>query len=199
MIFYFIRHGQTDWNVEGRIQGCQDCELNTAGIAQAAKLGKKVLKSNIRFSKIYTSKKKRALRTAEILGEITNTEYIPTDGLEEINFGDWEGLTWAQIEEKFPDKYRQWNSERRYTNTPNGESYQQMLERVLSALHKIIASNSESVAIVTHGAVIMGLLCYITNSPFDETGKFKPDNTDIVEIDSSRLVCQDSVCNRSAV
>jgi probable phosphoglycerate mutase len=111
-------------------------------------------------------------------------ECIPIDGLEEINLGSWEGLTWKEVREKYPTEYEEWYQKRRYTKAPNGESYQDMIDRVLEAIHKIIASNKDNVAIVTHGAVIMCLQCYITNTPFDEMGKFKADNANITEIDS---------------
>ncbi len=185
MILYFIRHGQTDWNVAGRIQGSYDSELNETGIDQAKELGSKVLESDLKIVRIYSSKQKRALKTAAIISEITNVECIPIDGLEEINLGSWEGLTWKEVREKYPTEYEEWYQKRRYTKAPNGESYQDMIERVLEAIHKIIASNKDNAAIVTHGAVIMCLQCYITNTPFDEMGKFKAENANIIEIDSS--------------
>lgn len=187
MILYFIRHGQTDWNVNGKIQGSYESELNHTGIFQAEELSKKVLGSNMKFSKIYSSKQKRAMKTAEILSKATNVEYIPVEGLEEINFGDWEGLSWKEIREQFPTEYEEWYHNRRYTKPPKGESYQDMLDRVMDAIHKIISVNSEDVAIVTHSAVIMCLQCYITDTPFHEMAKFKSDNTNITEIDSSLL------------
>lgn len=188
MVLYFIRHGQTDWNVKGKIQGSYDSELNDFGIIQAEELSKKVLKSNITFSKIYSSKQKRALKTAEVLSEVTSVEYIPVEGLEEINFGDWEGLSWKEVQEKYPKEYEEWYLNRRYTKSPRGESYQDMLERVLEAIHKIIATSSDNVAIVTHSAVIMCLQCYIADIPFNEMGKFKTENANITEIDSSMII-----------
>lgn len=188
MKLYFIRHGQTDWNVKGKIQGSYDSELNDIGIKQAEELSKKVLESNIKFSKIYSSKQKRALKTAEVLSEVTSVEYLPVEGLEEINLGDWEGFSWNEVKEKYSKKYEKWYINRRYTKAPNGEAYQDMLERVLDAIHKIIDTNSDNVVIVTHSAVIMCLQCYITNTPFNEMGKFKTDNANITEIDSSMIV-----------
>ena len=67
MKLYFIRHGQTDWNVQGKIQGSKDTELNDIGINQAGELSSKFLDANIKLSKIYSSKQKRALKTAEMV------------------------------------------------------------------------------------------------------------------------------------
>lgn len=189
MILYFIRHGQTDWNVQGKIQGSYDSELNENGIMQAEALGEHIRNSNINFSKIYSSKQKRAYKTAEILGKVTNIECLPYDGLEEIDMGAWEGLSWKEVKETYPREYGEWYINRRYTKIPNGESYNDMLERVLDALHEIIeVSKDGNVAIVTHSAVVMCLQCYITGTDFREMKKFKPGNAGVVEIDSSRFV-----------
>jgi Fructose-2,6-bisphosphatase len=184
MKLFLIRHGQTDWNLEGRIQGSYDSELNCTGIVQAEELSKKVLEKNYKFSKIYSSPQKRAVKTAQILSEITGVDYVQLKGLEEINLGEWEGLSWAEVKEKFPAEYEEWYKNRRYTKAPKGESYQDMLERLLSAIDEIIAENSSNIAIVTHSAVIMCLQCYITNTPFNKMMKFKADNTAITEFDS---------------
>jgi len=185
MKLFLIRHGQTDWNLKGKIQGSYDSDLNENGILQAEELSRKVLENKYKFSKIYSSKQKRAMKTAEILSEATKVDYIPIKGLEEINLGEWEGLSWVEVKEKFPSEYEEWYENRRYTKSPKGESYQEMLERVLEAISKIIEEEDcESVAIVTHSAVIMCLQCYITNTAFNDMTKFKADNTSITEIDS---------------
>jgi len=188
MKLFLIRHGQTDWNLKGKIQGSCDIELNDTGVKQAEELGNKILEENYKFSKIYSSSQKRAIKTAEILSEITNVDYISIDGLEEMNLGEWEGLSWSEIKEKYPVEYEEWFIKRRYTKTPNGESYQDMLERVLTSIHKIIDENCNEVIIVTHSAVIMCIQCYLTNTPFDEMTKFKTDNASIIEIDSDLLI-----------
>lgn len=188
MKLFLIRHGQTDWNIKGKIQGSCDIELNDTGIIQAEELSNKVLENKYEFSRIYSSPQKRAVRTAEILSKVTNVDYISMEGLEEINLGEWEGLSWAEVKEKFPTEYDEWYINRRYTKPPKGESYQDMVERVLTAIHKIINENCDNVVIVTHSAVIMCIQCYLTNTPFDEMTKFKTENTSITEIDSGLLL-----------
>lgn len=188
MKLFLIRHGQTDWNIKGKIQGSCDIELNVTGIKQAEELSSKILKDKYKFSKIYSSLQRRAVKTAEILSKVTNVEYISMKGLEEINLGEWQGLSWAEVKEKYPAEYKEWYINRRYTKPPKGESYQDMLQRVLISIHKIIDENCDDVVIVTHGAVIMCIQCYLTNTPFDEMMKFKTDNTSITEIDSDLLM-----------
>ena len=185
MKLIFIRHGQTDWNVQGKIQGSYDSELNDTGIKQAMNLSEKLLNLNYKFSKIYSSPQKRALKTAEILSKSSNVDYISVKDLQEMNMGKWEGLSWKEVEENYPNEYKEWYLNRRYTKTPDGESYQDMLERVLKAIHKIINENNEDVVIVSHSAVIMCLQCYVTNTPFNDMLKFKTKNANITEIDSN--------------
>lgn len=185
MKLIFIRHGQTDWNVQGKIQGSYDSELNATGIEQAMSLSEKLFNLNYKFSKIYSSPQKRALKTAEILSKSSNVDYISVKDLQEMNMGKWEGLSWREVEENYPNEYKEWHLNRRYTKTPEGESYQDMLERVLKAIHKIINENNENVVIVSHSAVIMCLQCYVTNTPFNEMLKFKTKTATITEIDSN--------------
>ena len=184
MKILLIRHGQTDWNFMGKIQGSYDSELNETGIVQAEELSKKLIENNYKLSRIYSSKQKRAIKTAQILSKAINVDSIQINGLEEMNLGEWEGLSWAEVKEKFPTEYEEWYIHRRYTKTPKGESYQDMLERALIAIRKIIKENCSDVAIVTHSAVIMCLQCYVTNTSFNEMMKFNVDNTTILEFDS---------------
>lgn len=195
MKLLLIRHGQTDWNVEGKIQGSYNSELNDNGIRQAKELSEKIINGHYKFSKIYTSRQKRAIKTAQILSEAARIDYVPIEGLEEINLGLWEGLSWAEVKEKFPNEYEEWYVNRRYTQPPQGESYQQMLERVLTVIHKIIGENDKNIAIVTHSAVIMCIQCYLTDTPFEEMTKFKTDNTAIIELDSELILTAKSIKN----
>ncbi|MGX7394685.1 histidine phosphatase family protein [Carnobacterium mobile] len=94
------------------------------------------------------------------------------------------GLSWTEVQEKYPVEYEEWYTSRRYTKPPRGESYQDMLQRVLASIHKIINENSENVVIVTHSAVIMCVQCYLTNTPFDKMTNFKTSNTSITELNS---------------
>lgn len=86
MRLHLTRHGQTDWNIKGKIQGGCDIELNDNGIRQAEELGNTVLKNKYKFSKIYASPQRRAIKTAEILSKVTNVEYISIEGVEQINY-----------------------------------------------------------------------------------------------------------------
>jgi probable phosphoglycerate mutase len=188
MKLYFIRHGQTDWNQAGRIQGSCDIHLNSTGLKQAEELCKKLFELDYPISRIYTSKQMRALQTATVLSEASELELFPVDGLEEVNLGLWEGLSWSDVREKYPKEYEDWYHNRRYSNAHTGETYQEVVVRAMAAIHRIILENEAAVAIVTHNAVIMCLQCYLTDTPFHDMKRFKAANTSITILESDAFL-----------
>lgn len=186
MKLYLVRHGETDWNTLSRIQGNTDTVLNEKGRQQAAELADK-LKEGYQIRRIYTSDRRRARDTAGIIGERLGITPKVENGLEEINFGRWEGCTWQQVKEKFPEEYQIWHRNRRYHVPPSGESYQQLLERLLPTIDDIINENEqeeEDLLVVTHSAVIMTLMSYLYDTPFEDMAKnYRTGNTGIVELD----------------
>ena len=101
MRLLLVRHGETDWNAAGRIQGCTDTPLNARGRAQAAALAEK-LRSSERAEALYTSPLRRAAETAEIIGSALGLRPEPVEALREISFGVWEGCSWAEIQRRWP-------------------------------------------------------------------------------------------------
>lgn len=187
MKFYFVRHGETDWNVMKHIQGQTDTELNSKGISQAYETAEKIAAGNYGITEIYSSRQKRAVKTAEIIGEKLGIVPVIKPGLEEMTFGDWEGHSWTDVKEIFKDHYELWVTDRRYTRTPNGESYNDVLMRVISALKEIAAGKPEgNVLIASHSAVIRILLTYVNGQDFNITpGNLKIRNGEIFEVDST--------------
>ena len=120
MKLFLTRHGQTDWNAEKRIQGCTDIPLNAVGISQAEALAKRVEEDGTKIRRIYTSWMNRAKTTGSIVAEHMGYECLVQDGLEEIRFGDWEGLTWNEVRKQFPEEFDVWFHARRYTRPPQG-------------------------------------------------------------------------------
>lgn len=187
MKFYFIRHGQTDWNVAKKIQGKTDIGLNPEGIRQAEKLGEDLLKRDYDIRKIYTSRLKRAYDTAAIISEKLDVEYEVLDGIEEIDLGLWEGMSWVQVKEKYPLEYKIWFENRGASEPPEGESYTEMLDRVIPALNKLKENEQGNVAVVTHSAVIMALLSHINNTPLENMAQYKAANTSVVMVESEAI------------
>jgi phosphoserine phosphatase len=155
---FLIRHGQTEWNSQGRYQGAQDTILTETGIKQA-ELAKKYL-SRVNFTNFYSSPKKRAIQTASIITDGSNIKVNIREDLKELNFGKWEGMTFEDINSVYRQDYQNWLSDP-YVNTPtDGESFKVLLERAGNEVNKIVNENPDgsNVGIVTHGGVIIALL-----------------------------------------
>ncbi|MCM1135829.1 MAG: histidine phosphatase family protein [Clostridium sp.] len=182
MKLYLARHGETDWNIANKIQGQTDTFLNEKGRQQADKLAEQLGKE-YRIKEIYASGKARALETANIIGGELGIVPKVKQGLEEISFGKWEGYTWKEVRETFPKEYLIWRTNRRYEIPPMGESYQQLLGRLLPALSDIMEKEREDTLAVTHSAVIMTLMSYLYDTPFEDMARnYKTRNAEIVEL-----------------
>jgi probable phosphoglycerate mutase len=184
MEIFFVRHGETDFNVAGRIQGGMDIPLNNTGIEQANKLAEKCAENEMKFDAVFSSSKLRASKTADIVSKRLGLHFEVVEGLEEIDLGEWQGLTWAEVKEKYKDNYNEWFKNRRYTKVINGESHQDMIDRVFKALKKLIDLRHERILVVTHSAVIMCMQCIIKDVPFNEMTNYKPKNAELVKFDS---------------
>ena len=123
------RHGQTDWNAAGRIQGASDVPLNENGREQARQLASKLAASGGRLGAIYSSPLKRALETAGIIGRELGISPVSERALMELSFGDWEGCSWDEIGRRWPEQFAAYSADRRNYAPPNGESYAEMLGR----------------------------------------------------------------------
>ena len=171
MSILLARHGETDWNVERRIQGNTDIPLNENGIRQAHSLSsyleREEREKGVPLSFVFTSPLKRAEETAEIVGKrlAVPVEVIP--GLEEMDFGVCEGKSWLQAKAEYAKGIEEWEENKRYHKIPGGESYQDVLERFFSAWSLIkkklkeqpaFSLREKDILLVTHGALIMLLL-----------------------------------------
>ena len=191
MKIYFARHGQTDWNILGKVQGTTDIPLNENGISQAKLLCKNLKEKDISFEKIYTSYQDRAVKTAQIVDEHFHTGYEIVRGLEEMNLGLFEGHTWDEILSLYSEEHKLWLSNKRYNRSPGGESYQMVMERLFKALDYILeqhdVSSDKNLLIISHGAVIMTLLAMKRNIPFEKSHTIEVDNASPIEFSIEEL------------
>ena len=105
MKLYFVRHGETEWNVKKKIQGKTDIPLNENGIRQAKELACQLVEEDISVKHVYHSPQLRAAETARIAAEALHATCIPLDGLVEMNLGSWEGSNWRVIERENSPEY----------------------------------------------------------------------------------------------
>lgn len=171
MDIYLIRHGETDYNKKRRLQGVTDIPLNAKGIELAEKTAKGL--QNIRFDKIYTSPLIRARKTAEIIRGERDIPIIPTEGLKEISFGDYEGLTILKENYNIPDPdfCNFFDAPEKYHTPPNGESLEHLRERTSSFVRGIMNDpecEGLTLLMASHGAAIRGMLSGLLGLPISQ-------------------------------
>ncbi|OZU89426.1 histidine phosphatase family protein [Virgibacillus indicus] len=141
-----IRHGETDWNAAGRLQGKTDIPLNSKGVKQAEACSTFLTSSH--YDVLITSPLKRARQTAEIINQLLHLPLLVMDDFAERYFGDAEGMTYDERSFAFPDK-----------NYPNQEGKEDFSNRIMTGLQHINQSYpDQKVLLVAHGAVIKSVL-----------------------------------------
>lgn len=162
-----IRHGETDFNLSKQYCGRSDAPLNQKGRKQIEETAKALKSYSI--EKIYSSNLSRALETAIIIAAGSNTPIEELKDLAEIDFGAFEGLTYEQIMEKYPDVYRAWIDNPETTHPPQGESLDELAKRAQRAIDYILADDTKGmIAAVTHQGVIKVILCKILGYGLDK-------------------------------
>ena len=155
-----LRHGETEWNVQGRLQGSSDSPLTPRGVAQARACGHRL--KDRRFAAAYASPMPRARRTAElILAELKVPPVLQEEPrLRERAFGVWEGLEWYSIEKLHGESLRRANRDAAYTIPGGGESRQETLDRVLEFLRSLttLHASNDAVLVVTHSGTATSLI-----------------------------------------
>lgn len=189
MKFYFVRHGETDWNVQKRIQGTTDVPLNETGLQQARELADMLVRERYQIARVYTSPMVRAQVTAQTAALALGIECIVLPDLAEMDLGVWEGDNWPNIEKVYGEVYHYWNSHRRYVRTPEGECYNDVLKRTFRALEHIMKQETEHVLVMSHSAILLSLRCYLAGLCMDDETmlQFRAKNTEVVEIDAETI------------
>jgi probable phosphoglycerate mutase len=148
-----IRHGETLWNQQGRMQGQNDSPLTALGLQQARLLARRL--KNVRFTALYSSDLGRAHQTARCIADETGHEIVADPGLRERSFGIFEGLTNAEIEKRYPEHYAPFAAREPHFAMPHGESGAQFRARCVETLERIAGRHpDEVVAVVSHGLVL---------------------------------------------
>jgi probable phosphoglycerate mutase len=184
-----VRHGQSTWNREHRIQGQLDPPLSNEGRRQAELLARRLARH--RLAGFYASDLKRAFETAEAIAALVDLEPEPTPGLREIFLGEWEGLRTEEIAERFPDAWARWGEEADWDLVPGGEGAAPFEARVMATLDEIFARHSHGdVLVVTHGGVIQVALHRVIGRPSRGLFPFKIQNASIslIEARNGRVV-----------
>lgn len=157
-----VRHGETVWNQEGRFLGHSDPGLNKKGEIQAQEAA--ALLSGEKIDLVFSSDLLRAQETARVIAGLHNTPINFNSSLREMNFGDWEGLTFEEIRTRYPELQKEWLKDQFKIRVPGGETTEEVNGRVIKAWDAISAglSDRDTVAIVAHGGPLRLLSCHLT-------------------------------------
>ncbi|MCG8538729.1 MAG: histidine phosphatase family protein [Clostridia bacterium] len=160
---YLIRHGETEWNLRAKTQGCKNIQLSKRGILQGKLLGEKLKENDEEYKKIFSSDLDRCYLTAKSIAKKLKIDIEINRGLREMSFGDWEGLTLEEIKKSYSKEYIRWRNEPCKASIPKGEDLKTVQERCLESVKDIIDKYDDgSIIIVSHGVaiktIILGLL-----------------------------------------
>ena len=188
-----IRHGETEWNVEKRLQGHRDITLNREGVRQSLALGRCLLDEPL--DAIYSSDLQRALHTAQAIATPRGMHIQLEKGLRERCFGAFEGMVHPEIDARYPLDYAAWQRRDVDARYPSGEFHAETLrefaDRTLVCIERIAASHPENsrVILVTHGGVLDTVYREATGMAYELPRSFDVLNASInrVKWDGSRF------------
>jgi probable phosphoglycerate mutase len=148
-----IRHGETDWNVDTRIQGQTDIALNATGRWQAERLVDAVAEEGI--AAVYASDLARAWQTAQAVSRGSGAAVVPEPGLRERHFGIFEGYTFREIEQRWPAQSERWRKRDPHFGPEGGETLQSFFDRCIATATRLAAAHAgQTIALVAHGGVM---------------------------------------------
>ncbi len=180
-----VRHGVTEWNSKGRVQGQSDTHLAPDGVHQA-----RLLTAHFPFDfvkTIYTSDLHRAITTAEVIASRFNLDIVPMPEFREVNFGDWEGRSFEDLAKEDPTEFKKFFLQPDMLLIKGAETFAEVQNRAMTALKKIVHEHdkNDNIVIVTHGAVIRTILADILSMPLRKIWTIKQYNTavNIIRID----------------
>ncbi len=184
MEFYLVRHGETDWNQQGRIQGWLDVGLNEKGRVQARKVGERL--PDRKFD-VFTSPLRRASETSdEIVGTIDAGIREQIMEFRELNQGYWNGLRSEWVRENDRTRYETWLAEPHTRTPPGGESIKDVRNRVRKGLNDIATRAENSVLVVAHKVVNSLIIHLLGERPLSRVLDRLPDNAQIRSLTVSR-------------
>ena len=173
-----IRHGETEWNSQKRMQGHSNSDLSEVGMGQIQALGE--LMKNVSFDHIYSSDSLRTRQTAEAITQYSGHTLQFDQRIREKNLGVFEGLTSTEAKERHPEIYRLFKTAGANYVIDEGESTQQLLERALEFIEEIRRRHpQERVVMVTHGGVVRVLMKHALGLSIDAPTRFIIKNTGI--------------------
>lgn len=178
---YLVRHGATEGSEEKRYKGSIDVPISEKGKEQIKRTAK-FIRAEVQNSRassltaVYCSPLSRALKSAEIIAEHFGLKPTVIPDLRERNFGIWEGMSFNEIKDKYPEEFEAWAGNPLKYSPMGGESTLEVRERVINALEDIISRHKrEGIAIVAHGGVNRVILCHLLGIPLENLFRIEQD------------------------
>lgn len=176
-----VRHGRTDWNAQMRYQGQTDPPLNDTGRLQVEALSRRLAREEI--DALYTSDLRRARETAEAIATPHGLPVRVEPRLREMYFGMWEGLTYPEIQERYPQDLAAWEADPMATSPTAGEGLTQVSARAASVLEEVAGKHQEQVVLfVGHSGILRVLLCLALGLSPALNWKFRMDTASFSEL-----------------
>lgn len=175
--WFLVRHGETDWNAAGRAQGQSQVPLNTAGRAQARALAVRL--RPLRFTAAYASDLPRVTDTAAPILHGRDLHLVTLPALREKSFGEWEGMTFGEMEAHYPESYAELFSDDGSFAPPGGESDRQLFQRVAAAVERLRETHGHDrgdLLLVAHGGSLCAAIVHLLALPADSMWRFRLDN-----------------------
>lgn len=195
-----IRHGESLFNSQKKIQGNLDSSLTRKGISQSELLSQHVKNKNEIFDAIFSSPLKRAFETAHIISKHLELPLRVIANLKEINLGEWEGKFIEEVRGKEPEAFENFISNPLEYFIPSGENPLYFQKRVVSSINKILNTyDNKNILIVSHAGTINVFLCHVLNLDLNHMWKMHIENTSITEVVfnncSPRVVLFNDICH----
>ena len=177
-----VRHGATDWNLQGRCQGATDRALNAVGIRQARDIAATFTAEPI--AAIYSSNLKRARQTAQSIAEPHNLPVLIENDIRELDHGELEGLTFNEIKHNYPDFISRWRTTPAEIRVPGGERLADVAERAWNGLNRIAGQHEDgkTLIVVSHNFPILGIVCRITGTHLNSYRSFHLDPCGVTRV-----------------
>ena len=182
MNIVLVRHGETDYNAQGRMYGHAQVGLNARGYAQARAVANRL--TAVPIVRIYSSDLVRAMQTAQEIAALQQASVSYDEGLREQHVGDWEHLTIPEVVERYPQHYAAHSADPAHTPYSNGESFAMLQRRACASLNTIIAAHQigDTICVVCHGGTINALVCAVLELDITHHRKLWIDNCSLTTI-----------------
>ena len=168
-----VRHGETDWSRQNRVQGTLDIPLNGDGEDEARRISDGL--SEFEIHAVYSSPASCSFCTAQEIATSRSLKVKKMNELKELNHGVWQGLLVKDIKKRYKKQYSIWKSSPTSSRPPSGESMRDACDRAVSAMHKIVDRHKDESVCLVSGCMVLSIIkCYLKNVELDKIWKFVP-------------------------